>query len=180
MFDTTDPAIKYLCEPLDTGNYKVYNLVRTKLISKDAQLKWLPDCLGDVYVYNEEYSVYNDLLYQTFNHFNPQKDIVMKVYNVYHYEIHAGGMQNKIYWDTKTHKRVYKKNKHTIKVKSGTFTDDKVENLKYDEFYLIVPARENADNIIKKLADKGYEVEDAFRSSSKYGFMYTYKLKKLK
>lgn len=178
IYVTTDPAIKALCDPLDTGNYKVYNLVRTKLIPKDTQLEWLPDCLGDVYVYNEEYSVYNDLMNQTLEHYDFKEDTVMQVYNVYMYEIHPGGMQYGIYWNTSTHKRTYKETKHTVRMMCDTIYEENLKDIPFEEYCLLVPAREDSDKAVKILEKAGYVLQDSFTAKSKYGYMNTFRFVK--
>lgn len=177
VYMTTDPSITKLCEPLELGNgHVMYNLALNKLMSKDAEFPWLPDTLGDVYVYNEEYSVYDELLNDTLKHYDPQENIYVLVFRVDKYEIHPGGMHYWMYWDTKTQKQSYKKTKNSIKLRGGTVKSRYIKEVDYDEFYLIVPYREDEELAVKRCKQAGYIVDDSFVASSKYGSMDTYKM----
>lgn len=175
VYMTTDPAILKLCEPLDLGNHKMYNLVLNKLIDDDAELPWLPDTLGDVYVYNEEYSVYDDLFNDTLKYYNPQENIYCLVYKVDKYEIHPGGMHYWLYWNTAEQKQTYKKSKNNIKIRGGTITPRYLKKVQYDEFILLVPARIDENRAVEKFTANGYILDDSYRAESRYGYMDTYK-----
>lgn len=177
IYTTTDPAIKNLCEPLDMGNdHEVYNLVLTKLIDENAELPWLPRCLGDVYVYNEEYSVYYKLMKEMLVYYNPKNDIDVQVYGVDRYELHAGGNHYGLFWDKTKQRQTFKKTKRTIDVNGGTLEKGTVNELPFGVFYLIVPSRIDEKEVLKEAKDAGYRIDDSFVASSDYGSMKTYKL----
>lgn len=166
-----DPAIKKLCYRINTGNHIQYSLGN---LDNDYN-GFFTNNIGDYYVYNEEYSVYDELVSQTLKHIGPQTDISIFVYGVYHYEMHMGGNQYTIFWDTKKQRRTYTENENTIRVIDATIDPSHpVAPYPGYDLILIVPARESQTEAINRYTSAGYKVVDSFTASSAYGNMTMY------
>lgn len=174
LYWTIDPVIIKNNYKINTGNHNIYSLGNLA----NQENGFFTQNIGDYYVYNNEWSVYTDLVNQTLRHFNPKTDVSMFVWGVYDYELHLGGNQYGLYWDWKNQRQTYKKSDHTINVYHYTinYQDPVIEKSDFD-LLVIIPARMNSTEFINNYLNAGYTIVDQFTASNSYGNMTLYQFR---
>lgn len=165
---TIDPAIKTLCSNVETGENKVYNLGKTR----NAKDGFFDDCIGDFFVYNNEYTVSTDLTKQALTSLGLKNDTLISIYDTNIYEYHISGLQYKLYWDTVKQRQTYTANKNTIYVSNESFYPEErpIDELE-DYLVFIIPERktDSFENYKKELLDAGYTEITYYSISNFYG-----------
>lgn len=175
VYYTIDPAIRKNCTYINTGCHKVFNIGN---LNGNVE-KFSYDLLGDYYVYNNEYSLYSDLMRKVLKHINPKKNIKISVFDLYYYEMHIAGVQYPINWDTKHKRQTYAENENTINVSAYSVDLQAGVDSTPKKVYLVVPARRDATEALKTYASIGYELVDTYVASNQYGNVILYTFNKL-
>lgn len=175
VYYTIDPAIRKNCTYINTGCHKVFNIGN---LNGNVE-KFSYDLLGDYYVYNNEYSLYSDLMRKVVKHINPKKDIKISVFDLYYYEMHIAGVQYPINWDVKHKRQTYAENENTINVSAYSVDLQAGVDSTPKKVYLVVPARRDATEALKTYASIGYELVDTYVASNQYGNVILYTFNKL-
>lgn len=175
VYYTIDPTIRKNCTYINTGCHKIFNI--GNLNGNVEQFSY--DLLGDYYVYNNEYSLYSDLMRKVLKHINPKKDIKISVFDLYYYEMHIAGVQYPINWDTKHKRQTYAENENTINVSAYSVDLQAGVDSTPKKVYLVVPARRDATEALKTYASIGYELVDTYVASNQYGNVILYTFNKL-
>jgi hypothetical protein len=175
VYYTIDPAIRKNCTYINTGCHKVFNIGN---LNGNVE-KFSYDLLGDYYVYNNEYSLYSDLMRKVLKHINPKKDIKISVFDLYYYEMHIAGVQYPINWDTKHKRQTYAENENTINVSAYSVDLQAGVDSTPKKVYLVVPARRDATEALKTYSSIGYELVDTYVASNQYGNVILYTFNKL-
>lgn len=175
VYYTIDPAIRKNCTYINTGCHKVFNIGN---LNGNVE-KFSYDLLGDYYVYNNEYSLYSDLMRKVLKHINPKKNIKISVFDLYYYEMHIAGVQYPINWDTKHKRQTYAENENTINVSAYSVDLQAGVDSTPKKVYLVVPARRDATEALKTYSSIGYELVDTYVASNQYGNVILYTFNKL-
>lgn len=175
VYYTIDPSIRKNCTYINTGCHKVFNIGN---LNGNVE-KFSYDLLGDYYVYNNEYSLYSDLMRKVLKHINPKKNIKISVFDLYYYEMHIAGVQYPINWDTKHKRQTYAENENTINVSAYSVDLQAGVDSTPKKVYLVVPARRDATEALKTYASIGYELVDTYVASNQYGNVILYTFNKL-
>lgn len=145
--------------------------------------------MGDLYAYNLEYSFYDDLLDRAFKKMDFSKTKNVFILDIIDYEINISGRNYggadcyKIYWDDKNKKRIFN-SKDTEMLKVKTLYSDFIllRGDKYldtdNRFYFIVPARASNREVIDKISELGYKVEELGKIVNMYGEIDVYYFEK--
>ena len=141
--------------------------------------KFSYDLLSDYYVYNNEYSLYSDLMRKVLKHINPKKNIKISVFDLYYYEMHIAGVQYPINWDVKHKRQTYAENENTINVSAYSVDLQAGVDSTPKKVYLVVPARRDATEALKTYSSIGYELVDTYVASNQYGNVILYTFNKL-
>lgn len=175
VYYTIDPAIRKNCTYINTGCHKVFNIGN---LNGNVE-KFSYDLLSDYYVYNNEYSLYSDLMRKVLKHINPKKNIKISVFDLYYYEMHIAGVQYPINWDTKHKRQTYAENENTINVSAYSVDLQAGVDSTPKKVYLVVPARRDATEALKTYSSIGYELVDTYVASNQYGNVILYTFNKL-
>lgn len=175
VYYTIDPSIRKNCTYINTGCHKIFNI--GNLNGHAEQFSY--DLLGDYYVYNNEYSLYSDLMRKVLKHINPKKNIKISVFDLYYYEMHIAGVQYPINWDTKHKRQTYAENENTINVSAYSVDLQAGVDSTPKKVYLVVPARRDATEALKTYSSIGYELVDTYVASNQYGNVILYTFNKL-
>lgn len=175
VYYTIDPSIRKNCTYINTGCHKMFNI--GNLNGHAEQFSY--DLLGDYYVYNNEYSLYSDLMRKVLKHINPKKNIKISVFDLYYYEMHIAGVQYPINWDTKHKRQTYAENENTINVSAYSVDLQAGVDSTPKKVYLVVPARRDATEALKTYSSIGYELVDTYVASNQYGNVILYTFNKL-
>ena len=175
VYYTIDPTIRKNCTYINTGCHKIFNI--GNLNGYVEQFSY--DLLGDYYVYNNEYSLYSDLMRKVLKHINPKKNIKISVFDLYYYEMHIAGVQYPINWDRKHKRQTYAENENTINVSAYSVDLQAGVDSTPKKVYLVVPARRDATEALKTYASIGYELVDTYVASNQYGNVILYTFNKL-
>lgn len=175
VYYTIDPSIRKNCTYINTGCHKIFNI--GNLNGNAEQFSY--DLLGDYYVYNNEYSLYSDLMRKVLKHINPKKNIKISVFDLYYYEMHIAGVQYPINWDTKHKRQTYAENENTINVSAYSVDLQAGVDSTPKKVYLVVPARRDATEALKTYSSIGYELVDTYVASNQYGNVILYTFNKL-
>lgn len=165
MYITIDPIVKGVSSGMVVGEDKIYNVASVK--NKDA--KFFEDCIGDYFVYNNEYITEPQLADMTLGILQPQNDVTIFIYDTYYYEYHIGGLQYGIYWDKEKLKQTYRPNDNTIFIRSATLADSDISSDLGEYVYLLVPARKDYQHALAMFENSGYEIDYATGVCSFYG-----------
>lgn len=192
-FWTIDPAIILYADSINTGQKKIY-----KLAYKDddrigmniaSGVNGQYPIIGDVYVYNLEYSFYDDLLDQALNKMDFSKTKNVFILDITDYEIDISGRNYggancyKIYWDEKHGRRIFN-SQNTEMLNVRTIYSEYIIQMRKDyldmegKFYLLIPARVKNDDVINKIYDDGYKIEKLGNMTNLYGGMEIYYMEK--
>lgn len=175
VYYTIDPSIRKNCTYINTGCHKIFNI--GNLNGHAEQFSY--DLLSDYYVYNNEYSLYSDLMRKVLKHINPKKNIKISVFDLYYYEMHIAGVQYPINWDVKHKRQTYAENENTINVSAYSVDLQAGVDSTPKKVYLVVPARRDATEALKTYASIGYELVDTYVASNQYGNVILYTFNKL-
>lgn len=175
VYYTIDPTIRKNCTYINTGCHKIFNI--GNLNGYVEQFSY--DLLGDYYVYNNEYSLYSDLMRKVLKHINPKKNIKISVFDLYYYEMHIAGVQYPINWDIKHKRQTYAENENTINVSAYSVDLQAGVDSTPKKVYLVVPARRDATEALKTYTSIGYELVDTYVASNQYGNVILYTFNKL-
>lgn len=173
VYWTIDPTIYKNGHSIDMGNHNVYSL--GNLVGQENG--FFTEHIGDYYVYNNEWSVYTDLVNQTLKHFNPHNDVSMFVWGEYDYELHLGGNQYGLYWDWLNQKQTYKESDHAVNIYHYSIYpgDPVIEKSDFD-LLIVVPGRMDMTKFINDYLDAGYRIVDTYTASNGYGNMTMFQL----
>lgn len=166
MYVTIDPIVKSVSSGIVVGEDKIYNVASVK--NRDAG--FFEDCIGDYFVYNNEYTAQPQLADTVLRSLQPQNDVTILVYDTYYYEYHIGGLQYRIFWDKEKLKQTYRTNDNTIFVGSATLNPEDISSELGEYVYVMIPARNNYDKAISQFAECGYEIDYATGVDSFYGY----------
>ena len=183
LFCTIDPVILLTCDSIDTGKKQIYKLAvkGDERVAMNLGIDYGRhiEVLGDLYVYNLEHTFYDDLLDQMLTDIEPTEDTQFVLLDVIDYELHMYGNHYRIYWDAERHHRTYdgiSSSSIFLKNERNVTTDMLVDNqVELDpHFYLIVPARVDADEAIAAIQRKGYDLNQSKCYSNVYGKLFVY------
>ena len=192
-FWTTDPSIILYADSINTGQKEIYKLAYKSDKREGMNIVSGVDgkypILGDLYAYNLEYSFYDDLLDCAFKKMDFSKTKNVFILDIIDYEINISGRNYggadcyKIYWDDKNKKRIFN-SKDTEMLKVKTLYSDFILSRgdKYldadNRFYFIVPARASNREVIDKISELGYKVEELGKIVNMYGEIDVYYFEK--
>lgn len=187
---TIDPSIILTSDSLDTGKKNIYKVAMPNDIRPAMSLGttfWSKnEVIGDIYVYNLEYTFYDDLAEQLLKEINPTKEDVFYSLDLLSYESHIFGNHYKIYWNERTQRRTFNgldKDSVYPKEQRDILTEDLYNippnelNLA-DSFYLIVAARTDEERAVEQLKKLGYKIIHKYTPENIYGKMSVYKFEK--
>ena len=187
LFCTIDPVILLTCDSIDTGKKQIYKLAvkGDERVAMNLGIDYGRhiEVLGDLYVYNLEHTFYDDLLDQTLTDIEPTEDTQFALLDVIDYELHMYGNHYRIYWDAEKHHRTYDGNSSSsifLKNERNVTTDMLIDNqVELDpHFYLLVPARVDADEAIDAIQKNGYDLDQSKCYSNVYGKLFVYEFSK--
>jgi len=168
-----DPSLMVGHEKINLGYQYIYS--PTKYNSESY--------VGEMYVCNITYSYSENLLDQMMKKINPDKNDYFLTTDDNWYELCLIGdarlSSNPIYWDPVREKRTYDSKGDDVfipKISSCSSSDilsDKVLDL-VDDFYLIIPAREDGDAYCSALKTRGYSIADSFVVKNYLGYLTVY------
>lgn len=190
-FWTIDPSIMLYADSVDTGVKRIYKLTykndnRSGMNLVSGIAGQYP-VIGDVYVYNLEYSYYDNLLQQALSQMDFSENSNILVLDISLYELningrnYGGGESYKIYWDEKNKKRTFVQSGNILLNVKQVYSEN-ILNAANDDlffgtgFYLIIPGRIEQDDVIDKFIDAGYKVtaqeniKNIYGSLTLYGF----------
>lgn len=173
-FITIDPVMTNYLHGLDLGHSTVYQVAVPEYKSQ-----WW-DSLGDIYCYNLSYSVYDELCEDVLRQIQPSQTDIFAVEDVYYYEVHMTGMQNVVYWNTRTKQRNY----DSLDQDSITFYECSTSSAqinKYtslpDKFYIVNVAR--VESTLKaELITYGFRVENTYFAENERGYITVYEMRR--
>ncbi|MEI8200079.1 MAG: hypothetical protein WCG21_08455 [Eubacteriales bacterium] len=139
--------------------------------------------VGELYVYNFTYNYSDNLLDQMMKKINPDKYDYFLTTDDNWYELNLIGdarlSTNPVYWDPVHQKRTYDNNGKDIFLPnissclSSDILSDKVLDL-VDDFYLVIPAREDGNAYCTALGNRGYFIVDSFVVKNYLGYLTIY------
>lgn len=187
---TIDPSILYYRESIATGKKEVYRLASAGDNRSGMRLgkKFGEgiEVIGDLYVYNYEYTFYDDLLEQMLIAINPTEKDTFLILDIMGYELNLKGEQYKIYWNTRTQKRtydgsdkdsIYLENSSSI-ITESLCNEPEGELMLPDKFHMIVVSRVDGTKAIERIKKEGYIVTETMKLQNRYGRMSVYTFEK--